>query len=369
MLILIVVTLSVSGVLGWYLLGGQSPKEPGNQGAGALLDARAPGSNEGAGNDTITRRATALSSVAAVSAANAPTKERIRYYEKGSGRVVEIGLDGRREQIISDKKLPNFIETLWSPNKNEVISSFYSPSGTRFSYYNYSADKTVALESSIKDVAFSPDGSEIAYFKTDGQQGAVYRARPDGSSPRKVFATRIGAAELSWPMKESFALIVREEATGLSSLVLLSTDGERLTTLLAGLSGLEVAWSRSGTHAFFSFFDDESRLHSGTVAVATNERREFSASTRASKCAWSADEKTLYCGVSQSPVSAESVNAQSFLPDDILAFSTVDDSQTMLLAGNSRSNALGVSYLFLSPGEEYLIFVNTLDGKLYALKK
>src|SRR3989344_4035363 len=78
-------------------------------------------------------------------------------------------------------------------------------------------------------------------------------------------------------------------------------------------------------------------------------------STRASKCDWSIDGETVVCGVPK--LSAPG--------DDIYEIS-LDGTQKLLSSPTTRINT---AELFISGLDDYVVILNSLDDKLYVLKK
>ena len=296
-----------------------------------------------------------------VSLTNSPDNNSILYYEQNTGKVFEYDLANKNETTISNAILPNFISTIWSPTKKEVISAFYSQSGYDFKYYNYNTNKSVVLGSNIRSVAFSPDGSYVAYYLTeiipgdnqngqaDTEVGRVYISQPNGSLPKLIFSTRIQDLRLLWPAKDKIVL-----ATPNSGTYTISEDGKQFEKILDAVPIIEESWSKSGQKLLYSgLIDPENQnpiLSIKNSAASQDKSLGFEGS--ASKCAWSIDDINIYCALARSPSS-----------DNIYMVDTDKNTKKLVveLPGQAKE-------LFLSSTEDYLIYISAADEKPYLVK-
>ena len=247
LIVLLVLYLSLAAFLSGYLISQKDfTKQPANIGGGFLekFDESRPDDLGNSSGDLFT-----LSKRTVLSPTLSKEKDSVLYYDKNSGQVFEAGPGGLNEKIISNKLLPNLIATFWSPNKKEVVSVFGTKKGKNFRYYNYQTNKVVDLGKTIRSLAFSPDGSHIAYLRSLGLDGAIYVSAPDGSSPRKIIETRLSDIELSWPSEEYISF--KASVDGRDSVYLLSLTGN-LTKFIDEPGKADVLWSSGGTKLLYS---------------------------------------------------------------------------------------------------------------------
>lgn len=278
-------------------------------------------------------------------------KNSIVYYEKDTGKVFEVTFRNSREKSVSDISLSNLIKTIWAPSRKEVVSLFYYPKGNHYKYFNYKTRASVDLGTNIKSLTFSPDGSQIAYFgDREGSRG-IFISQPDGSSFKKLLSSRLENAEIYWPSNELLAF--KTEVADESELYSLSREGE-IKKILDSRDGLDVKWSKDGSMLLFSQKTDSGvSLYSKDI-VLDNEV-VLNVSTSASKCDWDMDGKTIVCGVPRSSASG----------DEIYEIG-LDGTKKLLSSPNSR---IDTAELFLSSLDDYVVILNSLDNKLYVLKK
>lgn len=136
-------------------------------------------------------------------------KNSVLYHEKGTGKVFEIALGDLREKSVSETPLANLIKTIWAPSRKEVVALFYYPQENRYKYFDYKTKTSVDLGGSIKSPAFSPDGSQVAYFGTKENSRGIFISKPDGSSFKNIFPSRLENAEVYWPSDNLLAFKIR----------------------------------------------------------------------------------------------------------------------------------------------------------------
>ena len=306
-----------------------------------------------------------------VSIVNSQGKESVLYYEKNTGKVFEFDLTDRKEEVVSDAVLANFISSLWSPTQMAVISTFYSSSGSIFKHHDFNTKKTTELGSDVKSVAFSPDGSLIVYYLFEGQPttpassvsptiegidesgqpefyaGKIIISEPDGKYQKKVLDTRLRDVVINWPAKNQITL-----KTPLSDLFLLTEDG-KLNKLLEFKTLLEERWSKSGKKLLFSSLTDISMEPVLFITnVETREEKPLNLEGSASKCTWSIDDVNIFCALAKSP----SV-------DDIYQINTLDGSKKLV-----AEPGFTIKEVLLSGLEDHLLFVSVVDEKLYGIE-
>lgn len=350
LLILIVLSLSLAAFLAGYLLSRNDfTKQTANIVDGGFLEQFNSDQQEAA-EDTSPKDLVSLSKGAVLSPTLSKEKNSIIYYATRDGRVFEANPRDMNEKIVSDKPLPNLIDTIWSPNKKEVVSIFDTNNGESFRYYNYQTNKVVDLGTVVKSLAFSPDGSHLAYHKTLGLDGAIYVSAPDGSSPRKIIETRLSDIELSWPSEEHISF--KASVDGRDTVYLLSLTGN-LTKFIDEPGKVDILWSSGGAKLLYSTRESGSPMLfvKDTLSSST---KPLNISTPAYKCAWSINSDYIFCTVGRSSQGGE----------DIYRIG-MDGTKELL---SSPVKNISAKQLMLTGTEDYLIVINETDGKIYSLK-
>lgn len=292
-----------------------------------------------------------FSSAKATSLMLSSNADSILYYEKNTGRVINLNYKTGSESAVSNNNLPNFISTIWSPDSTEVITSFYEPSGNIYKYYNFNTKKSVALLRTIKSLAFSPDGKHIVYFLEGDDSNSLYLSHPDGSNPKKLLSTRLTGVTLFWPSPDFIYIQSSSASDSTESLFRVSLSGD-LAKIIDGGMDMQILFSKSGRNLLFSYIYGEQRL-TGFISNLGSEQY-IETVFKANACAWSIDEITLYCALTS-------------------------DSGSNIVSYNITTNALtpigpipfngSVESILLSPAEDYLILLNKSDSKIYVFTR
>lgn len=347
---LTVTSLSFTAFLGGYLISQKDFHRSSVSSNANVLD-KFSGNNPSPGPQDSSGNLRLLSQRFVVSPVLSKEKDGIIYYEKGSGKVFEATLKDQREKLVSDTSLTDLIKTIWSPSRKEVVSLFYYPKENRYKYFSYKTKASIDLGTNIRSLAFSPDGSQIAYFGSKEDSRGMFISQPDGSSFKRILSSRLESAEVYWPTDDWLAFVTNT-ANGFE-LYNLSRAGE-VKKILNQRDGLEVKWSKDGSKVLFSQ-KAESGLNLFYKDVTSESEISLNVATSASKCDWSVDSKTIVCGVPRSSASG----------DEIYEIG-LDGTKKLISSPTSKINT---AELFLSGLDDYIVILNNSDAKLYILKK
>lgn len=152
-------------------------------------------------------------------------RDTLIFYDRDSGKVMELSLLTGQEETITQNILPNFISSIWGRAQRDVISLFSDIGGIQKRYYNFTTKESFTLDPDIGEISFSPTGDKIAYFRR-GDDSGVYIARPDGLEPKLVLKTRLENVIPYWIEDTSIYITTRDSETGLDSLYRVATTGE-----------------------------------------------------------------------------------------------------------------------------------------------
>lgn len=351
---LTVISLSFTAFLSGYLISQKDfHRSPSSNSSGNILDKF---SDQVANNspEALLRReeVLALSKREVVSPVVSKEKDGVLYYEKGTGKVFEVVLKDLREKSVSDVPLSNLIKTIWSPSRKEVVSLFYYPQGNHYKYFNYKTRASVDFGTDIKSLVFSPDGNQVVYFGMKENSQGIFISSLDGGSFKKMLPSRLENAEVYWPSDNllAFKTNLTDDSSELFSL---SRSGE-IKKLLDARKRLEIKWSGDGSRILFSQ-KTESGISLFYKDLASESEIPLNVSTSASKCDWGVDGKTIICGVPKFSASGDEVYEIG-----------LDGTRKLLSSPAFRIN---VEELFLSGLDDYVVILNSLDNKLYVLKK
>lgn len=235
-----------------------------------------------------------LSNDRVVSAVPDRNKEEVLYYEEGTGRTFRINLANQDRTEVSKNTLPGFVETIWSPDRTEVVSVFNVSNKKIYRYYNFKTKTPKTLPRGIESLAFSPDGNRIVYFlKTENEQNKIIISKPDGSNPKEILNTRVVDFKISWP-NDNFISLYQPGGEGSETLYTLSLDGQ-LEKEIEYADGLNIAWSPGGDSLLYSKIEKDGK--DSLFLKNKNQTRLLGPSTTASWCDFGLSNKDIFCAV------------------------------------------------------------------------
>src|SRR3989344_1440649 len=172
---LTVVSISLTAFLSGYLISQKDfHREPGSISTGSILNKFSDNDSVSGSQAGFSGTLKPLSQRSALSPVISKEKDSVLYYEKDTGKVFEVTLNDLREKSVSDVPLANMVKTVWSPSKKEVISLFYYPKENHYKYFSYKTRASIDLGTDIKSLAFSPDGSQLAYFGSKDNSRGIF---------------------------------------------------------------------------------------------------------------------------------------------------------------------------------------------------
>jgi hypothetical protein len=377
----------VVGAIFVYNFAFKKPSAPanstnGNQPAKTAQEGVAPAKTTEIANTPKKQEAT--SSVSAVSdepvfgATLSADESSLYYFLSGNGQLNQTDLSGKLEKVLSTEQFTNLRKIIWNKPKNKaIIKTEPTPGASKLLYFDISGKKVSVLKENLDSVTWSNLGDKIIYkyYEPKTKKRTMSTADPDGKNWSDLTEFNYQYVEINpipsssnisfWPSPNSFT------ATSVNSI---SFGGGNKKEILKDKFGVDLLWSPDGTRAAVSFTDQQGG-HKIELALMNSQGGEFQSlgfATFATKCAWSADSKYLFCAL------PGNIPDTAVLPDDWQGsnISTSDTFWKIEVANGKKERLvdpekIGGSYDILSPflseDEKSLFFINKTDGKLYKL--
>lgn len=311
----------------------------------------------------------------------------VLYIEKSTGHLYKINLDGSDQSRLSNTTLPKSFETIWSPKSDKMAVRYYSDpslSGEEIKL----AIKTVLIpighlinsagvvDSELNGTALSPNTFELAASPTedkifylsradDSTEGAVIDF--EGKNQKKIFELPFGEFNVSWPTKDTIALLTKPSFRADGYLYFLNQNSGQLTKILGGLKGLAASISRNGENLVFSFVSDNG-LRMNLYDLKNKNFSDLDFKTLADKCVWGIKNKNIiYCAVpriiSGSGYPDKWYQGGSAFDDDIWSKNVETGENNNLL----EHFGADIIDLRLSAKEDYITFTDKNDGTIWSL--
>ncbi len=354
LLILIIAALLIYN----FVLKPEAPAEPGAPSAPSALGQINPVSQEAVLGPTI-------------------DNQKVKYYLASNGNVFKSNFDGSQLTQVSSNLLTGLLKVLWSPDKDKVIAVFDDEGQTKKYFYDYDTQIATLLNEKIRWLVWSPVENRIAYQYYDEQteDNNISIANPDGSNWINVFSTRMKDLIVEWPNSSQLAVRTKPSGLAQSAVYMINLSNGNFQKIINDRYGLTVLWSPLGNKLLLSETDQQGKnmkLKIADLAESTIEELNFV--TLPEKCTWSQDNRTVFCAV------PKTISKLAVLPDDyykgVISFTDdfwqinldTGEARQIFEAGDTETNGYDAQELFLSPLEDYLLFVNQKDGLLYSLE-
>jgi len=323
------------------------------------------------------------SSSTAPAAANATTTStstptvpdtEIRYVLRQSGNLFSYLFHAQKSTRIVNKTIPGVQEASWLPTGDLAYLRYLGEEGGTEAIDTYAlpADGSSGsfLARDIEQV-FATSSSSIFTLASAGNGSIGTVSKTDGSAGKTVFSTPLSSLRAASAGKAGF--VVYTKATALENGYAFLADNSGALTRLAGpFPGLVALPSPQGNWLLYSYTDGNN-LKTALLDMKTREVLPLPVATIADKCAWTADESSVYCGV---PVAGTLPDGT--YPDDWYqgAASFTDKIWKINVSGRyaelvldftgATKVTLDATSLSVDPKEDVLVFINKRDGSLWA---
>ena len=322
------------------------------------------------GMTVIDRKAASASS--SPSSTSLGTREvAVSYIERQSGNVFLYLVGAKTLTRTSNRTLPGIQSALWLPDGSTAFVRYLSgDDASTINTYALRANGSEGffLPQDLADIAVSSTSVLILASGVNGSTASLLRT--DGTRATTVFSTPLSSLRVSFAGKTSYLAVTKPAAALSGSAFLVGATG-RFSRLIGPLYGLAALPSRSGKWLLASHTVG-SEMRTALVNTASGETLPLPVKTIADKCAWTADDSTVYCGVPTNP------SAGYAYPDDwyqgVAHFSdriwkievAGRYAQLVLDFPKETGVELDTESLAVNPLGTVLVFSNKNDGSLWS---
>ncbi|MDP1629017.1 MAG: hypothetical protein Q8L57_00185 [bacterium] len=294
--------------------------------------------------------------------------KKIRYFDQSSRSFMESEFSGLNPVRLSAADFKDARNFIWSPDKSKVLTTDQE----KYQLIDLNSGQTSFYDPHYRSVVFSPNSDKIAFNFLEPGSNKIETAELSGQNWKEISRVKIQDLKIAWPQNGKLALSSFASAKANSGLFLLDIAGGDIIKIIPEVYGLETLWSPKGDKVLYSFVDKKGL---GPILEAVNFNgvplKELFIATFASKCAWSLDNRTIYCGV------PNYLSLKMTFPDDyyrgytdtndqVVKINLDTGEQTTVFA--AETNPPDVENLLVDPREEHLFFTNKKDGLFYAVK-
>ncbi len=309
----------------------------------------------------------------------------VRFVEKGTGNVYEVGPEISEESRVTNTTIPKIAEAFWNRDASRFIAR-YTKAGEPDNIQSYYAqilppvsgqpDGTIQgsfLTENIKTLATSPDQSRIFYLVTHSQGSTGVTAEFDGSKKTQVFDSPLEEWLSQWATPSTVTLTTKPSAGTPGLMFLLNTKNGSLTKVISGIKGLTTLLNPSGSAVLYSE-SSQGGLLLKIYSLVKSEPVEVSVQTLPEKCLWSKNEPDiLYCAVPYYLPEATYPDAwyqgEVSFSDDIWKIDAATGTGELLarLKPVTRKD-IDATNFFMDTKEDYLFFTDKNDSHVWSLR-
>lgn len=316
------------------------------------------------------QRVFALSTEPILGLALNPESDKVRYFLEANGNVVEVGFEGENPQKIVSTVLKGLKEVVWSNKRTRVAALLDNPT-SNFTY-DFDSGLSFDLASGVNTIDFSPDDTRVVFYQNNINLALSRFAlsQVDGTGLEEIFRTGLSRWRAFWT--DLNQLLVSQPPSGIiqSFILALNPDTGEVGKIIDGRYGLEFLPSPDGKKILISSTD--SRGHTLKVEIYNLENRSLLplvGGTIATKCTWASDNINVYCAV------PANYSNKWMWPDDYYKGKFQTNDQIVKVNSETRASELlltvsrfDVENLIVDPLENYLMFINRVDGIGYSIK-
>ncbi len=291
-------------------------------------------------------------------------------YVAWDGAINKIDFKGQAKEKLGVIAADRIGRAEVSKNGARVLVKQTLASGqNRFVVFDSDKKSLRSLPQNTQTAALSPDGGEVLMLVPGTKSFEKNIISLDSSGKNiNIATTKIPDLVLEWPGDKFIALKTKPSGLAFGLLYLLDPKTKKTERIFGSAYGLTVKFSQSNKNLLYSQTQSSGfGLKLAALDLAKKTVKNLNIFTLPEKCAWSQDDRTVYCSVIKTEESY-------VMPDDYYKGkieSSAEEIVKMNLDTGENKKIISANFdasnLFLSKDETYLFFINKKDGRLYRL--
>ncbi|PIR83202.1 hypothetical protein COU19_01665 [Candidatus Kaiserbacteria bacterium CG10_big_fil_rev_8_21_14_0_10_56_12] len=297
----------------------------------------------------------------------------VSYIERQSGNVFHYSVAAGNITRTSNRTLPGIQSAEWLPNGSAVFVRYLSgDDSATINTYALPANGTSGffLPQNLADIAVSSTSVLTLAASSNGSVGAVNPTNAARSTT--VFTTALSSLRVGFVGTTHYLVFTKPTASLAGDVFLVDKKGV-FARLFGPAHGLVALPSHSGKWVLVSYVDNAS-MQMRLVDTATGETLSLPLSTIADKCAWTLDDRAVYCGVPTDPPITYTYPDDWYqgavhFSDRLWEIDVAGRFAKLVLDFSATTKAsLDAQALALDPAQTTLVFMNRNDGALWAYR-
>jgi hypothetical protein len=304
---------------------------------------------------------------------------RVRYIEKSTGHIYEIGAKGENRHRVSNTTILQTFESQWANGGEKLIIKSFDdtltedrPSDIRiFTALIDNESESLAgifLPTGTLDAVVSPSEDKVFYMMETPDTTLGILTDFDNEKDNVIFSIPFSEFRTIWPSKNTIVLQTKPSSIADGFLYFLDTQPQNLERILNNIRGLTVSISPDTDKIIYSESGNDT-IRTYLYDADENEATNFVPRTMPEKCVWSKLQKDIvFCGVPGLLPAAQ-------YPDDwyqgIISFSDAIwkiNISTGTTEQITQVENLDIVEPFLSSDENYFFFTNKKNNALWSVE-
>jgi hypothetical protein len=297
-----------------------------------------------------------------------------RYIQKEDGSIVDIFIDTKETEVVSNTVIPRIYEAFFSENPNNLILRYLkSDNETIETFGGVVEDGKLAGSFFPKNIPFlsvSPDKTQVFYLSSVGEFTEGIISTFGDTNKRPIFEHSFSEWIPWWGTDSVITLTTKASSQTNGGAYSLTTTGS-LTKNFSNKKGLTTITSPNGQKILYS--ENIDGVHKLLIFnKQENSHVDTGVRTIAEKCTWKDDSMGLYCGV---PEDLQSSNLpdrwyQGFVSftDTLWLLDTEANVHQLIINPKEEEGLLlDITKIQTSKLDNYLIFEDKKTSLLYGM--
>jgi peptidoglycan hydrolase-like protein with peptidoglycan-binding domain len=302
----------------------------------------------------------------------------VRYIKKENGEVVDIYLDTKEADVVSNTVVPRVHEAFFGEGGEQVLLRYLDTDNETIETFGATINQErsrldgIFFPKNIPFVALSPDKKEVFYLTEAGDYTKGIISSLLNTNRQPVFEHAFSEWIPTWGTDSVLELTTRPTFALPGENYSIRTSGGDLIRTINNKKGLTVLPSANGEYLLFNeTVNGNPKLFSKNKN--TNTEKDLGVFTQTEKCVFTQQSNKAYCGVPRTiPVGQypdDWYKGIVSFDDTLWVFGLDSDTPNRFLVDpeEDRGQEFDITKLMLSPQEDYLIFTDKKTGLLYGL--
>ena len=317
------------------------------------------------------------------------TTATVRYLERASGNVYEIGPEEANARRITNTTIPRIHEAIFTQNGAGVIIRYLRDDNKTIETYSASIPprgltsglgqageqnnelKGVFLPQNISTLSVSPDGKRIFYIIGFGGGTLGFVSNTLNENKQQIFNSPLTEWLVSWPQEKTISLTTKPSG-GIAGYLFSLNPATKVFEKILGGTGLTTLISPNGKLILLSNAG-VTGIALGVYDIKNKTTLALGPRTLSEKCVWTADSAKIYCAVpaDATPLKLPDTWYQGrFFFSDRIWLIDPNEGNSSVVADLRRETGknIDVTNLSIEKRGNNLFFINKIDQSLWSIR-